>query len=479
MSSPHEHDRAAGETGGAADKGEAFRVILVGRTGLDGRLRLDPHVELVRVKTALEAVGELSDPIDSGSPAKSVVIIAPDAEPGKQKAAREGASADFVAALRRVDPKVRVLRLENGEVGNGDFDGQVNAAGSAEAIRAAVRGETLGEDASPEEDDPPEQPPPLTPVIVDEEEEEEVGALVDSMLSSKKPAAMSEVGDEPLLRLLMQGKDITDLAVEIIRRRMADEGGQDIGFVTSGRTGRDKPTEDAPGGHEAAVSWRGRLLGRLRSRTVPPERMAAQAAWLGMWLAMRDQHVQLRDAAFTDPLTGAYNRRFFDHFLGAAIEQAKKERRTLTVLMFDIDNFKQFNDLYGHAAGDDILIQVVKLMRSVIRPTDKVCRIGGDEFVVIFWEPTGPRTATSRPPSDLYGIAQRFQKEIAAHKFPKLGREAPGALTISGGLATYPWDGANAGALLEQADELSLRSKREGKNAITLGPGEDHGNGGA
>jgi diguanylate cyclase (GGDEF)-like protein len=146
--------------------------------------------------------------------------------------------------------------------------------------------------------------------------------------------------------------------------------------------------------------------------------------------------------------------------------------------MFDIDNFKQFNDLYGHAAGDDILIQVVKLMRSVIRPTDKVCRIGGDEFVVIFWEPTGPRTATSRPPSDIYALAQRFQSEIANHKFPKLGREAPGALTISGGLATYPWDGANAAALLAQADELSLQSKRQGKNAIALGPGAEREHGG-
>jgi diguanylate cyclase (GGDEF)-like protein len=454
-------------------------VILVGRTGLDARLRLDPDVELVRVRTALEAIGELSDPIDEDSPSHSVVIVGPDAEPGKQKDARDGASRDFVAALRRVDPGVRVLRLQNGDPAPGDFDGQIDAGGSAEAVRAAVRGEVLGEDAAPEHDEPaPEERESLPPVIVTAgEETHEFGSLVDSMLASKRPAAMSEVGDEPLVRLMMQGKDITDAAVEMIRRRLASAGGQDIAFVSSGRMGRDR-AEEAAEGHEAAVSWRGRLLGRLRSRVVPPEQMAPQAAWLGMWLAMRDQHVTLRDAAFTDPLTGACNRRFFDHFLGAAIEQAKKERRTLTVLMFDIDNFKQFNDLYGHAAGDDILIQVVKLMRSVIRPTDKVCRIGGDEFVVIFWEPTGPRTATSRPPSDIYALAQRFQSEIANHKFPKLGREAPGALTISGGLATYPWDGANAAALLAQADELSLQSKRQGKNAIALGPGAEREHGG-
>jgi two-component system cell cycle response regulator len=114
----------------------------------------------------------------------------------------------------------------------------------------------------------------------------------------------------------------------------------------------------------------------------------------------------------------------------------------------------------------------------VIRPTDKVCRIGGDEFVVIFYEPTGPRTPASKPPSTVYEIAQRFQQEIAAHKFPKLGREAPGPLTVSGGLATYPWDGSSGEALLARADELALQSKRQGKNAILLGPGAERERGG-
>src|SRR4051812_4687781 len=183
MSEPQEHGRAAGESASGP-----IRVILVGRTGLDGRLRLDPQVELVRVRTALEAVGELSDPIDAASPRRSVVIVAPEAEPGKQPAARDGASTDFVGALRRVDPAVRILRLQNGEAGPGPFDGEVDAAGSAELIRAVIRGETLGEDAAPEEDEQPSAPPPITPAIASyEEDEEEVGSLVDSMLGSKKP----------------------------------------------------------------------------------------------------------------------------------------------------------------------------------------------------------------------------------------------------------------------------------------------------
>jgi diguanylate cyclase (GGDEF)-like protein len=224
---------------------------------------------------------------------------------------------------------------------------------------------------------------------------------------------------------------------------------------------------------EAKVAWRGRVYGAIRSGTAPVEALAAQANWLAGWLALRDQHAQLRDAAFTDSLTGAHNRRFFEHFLRAAIEQAAAGRRSLTVLMFDIDDFKVFNDQYGHAAGDEILKEAVRLLRSVIRPTDKVCRIGGDEFVVIFHEPDGPRSAASRPPTSVFEIARRFQDAIASHKFPKLGRDAPGRLQVSGGLATYPWDGRTAEELLARADELSLQSKRLGKNCITLGPGAE------
>jgi PleD family two-component response regulator len=73
----------------------------------------------------------------------------------------------------------------------------------------------------------------------------------------------------------------------------------------------------------------------------------------------------------------------------------------------------------------------------------------------------------------VFQIARRFQDAIAAHKFPKLGREAPDTLAISGGLATYPWDGRTPVELLARADELSIQSKRSGKNCITLGPGAE------
>jgi diguanylate cyclase (GGDEF)-like protein len=516
----------------------ALLVILVGRTGLDGRLRLDPGVEIARVRTPLEAVGELSEDVDPG--VTRVVIVAADADPARSNGRDDaGAARDFIAALRLVDPHVRVLRLEaeDGEAPiRAGYDGVIEADAGPEILRTMLNsGRTdarNGAAASREADassempaapklepipapkpappaappaappeplpDIPAKPIPVFPPAHEPAEPEEEPEDPDEMPEVPKPqirpamtirsaidasevapepipAAMSQVGDEVLTRLLLQGRDLTDAALELLRSKA---GGREVVFTTSGRTGREGRREaDDRNGTEVSVSWRGRQFGRLHSGELGLEELTPLASWLGSWLALRDQHAQLRDAAFTDPLTGAYNRRFFDHFLAAAIEQAREQRRSMTVLMFDIDDFKIYNDRYGHAAGDEILTETVKLLQSVIRPSDKVCRIGGDEFVVIFHEPQGPRKPGSKLPSDIFEIAQRFQKAICTHNFPKLGREAPGTLTISGGMACYPWDGATAEALLEYADQLALRSKQQGKNAVTLGPGAEREHG--
>jgi diguanylate cyclase (GGDEF)-like protein len=192
---------------------------------------------------------------------------------------------------------------------------------------------------------------------------------------------------------------------------------------------------------------------------------------LASWLHLQETQSRLRRAALTDPLTGAWNRRYFDRFLASAISTARAKRQHVNVLLFDIDNFKRYNDEFGHDAGDEILVEAVKLMRSVIRPTDRVCRIGGDEFAVIFHDPDGPRVKGSSDSLSTVELAHRFRRQILEHKFPKLGALARGTLTISGGMAAFPWDGSNAVDLLSRADELARASKSSGKNVITFGPG--------
>ncbi|HVU65348.1 MAG TPA: GGDEF domain-containing protein, partial [Phycisphaerales bacterium] len=231
------------------------------------------------------------------------------------------------------------------------------------------------------------------------------------------------------------------------------------------------PTE---GGAAVRVVHGGRMLGWLSARGVDPGRLEAEAGPLAGWLMLAAQQDQLRRAAFTDELTGAFNRRYFNRFLAAAMDAARARRHTVTLLVFDIDNFKSYNDRYSHAAGDEILSETVRLLESVIRPSDRVCRVGGDEFAVIFHDPEGPRNpAATQAPQTVAQIAARFQKQICEHRFPKLMTEASGTLTISGGMATFPWDANTPEELLARADELALQSKKLGKNAITFGPGAE------
>ncbi len=111
-------------------EGAPLRVILVGRTGLDARLRLDSGLEVVRVRSALEAVGEISDPLDRAAPGQAVVIVSPDADPAGAAHSDTARAKEFTGALRLLDPQVRVLRLEAG-------DGSAPSRGSCRNCRSS------------------------------------------------------------------------------------------------------------------------------------------------------------------------------------------------------------------------------------------------------------------------------------------------------------------------------------------------------
>ncbi len=176
----------------------------------------------------------------------------------------------------------------------------------------------------------------------------------------------------------------------------------------------------------------------------------------------------LHRLAITDHLTGAYNRRYFYHFADQMLEQAGPERFRVTLLLYDIDDFKRYNDTYGHAAGDEILRETVALMKQTTRQHDIVARIGGDEFAVLFWDSEPPRRPDSQHPETAHVLAERFIEVLGQHEFKSLGPEARGVLTISGGLATFPWDGKTCRELLRHADTALRQAKTTGKNAIHI-----------
>jgi diguanylate cyclase (GGDEF)-like protein len=457
-----------------------IRVILVGKTGLDAALRLDPTLEVVRAGTPLEAVGEVSDPPLSSdfSAPRHVVILARQLEdelrkmppePGQMgpggiveamwrgRAGKTGGAGggargidpsdiriiEFICGIKLADPHAVVMNMD-GPSGTESsmFDATIPQGLTPADVQRLLHG--------------------ALPLDAAESASEHVGLGAAGGASGPIEAGNTAPtpGDSAVLAELLRGGDVVGAAMTILRQRCADPT---LMFVD------DLTQADRPGSQP--VVWESQSFGVLVATSVPAGVLSAHAKWLGGWLRLRAQHQQLRSAAFTDPLTGAWNRRYLDLFLKQAIDQAQALRSSVTVLLFDIDDFKRFNDSYGHDAGDDILREMVRLLGSVIRPTDRVCRIGGDEFAVIFHEPGGPRHAGSKPPSSVFEIAQRFQQQVLRHTFPKLANAAPGTLTISGGLATFPWDGTTPEAMLKRADELLLEGKKQGKNALTLGPG--------
>lgn len=435
--------------------GPAVRVILVGKTGLDAKLRLDPEFEVVRVRSAMEAIGELSVPDAEG--ARSVVIVGDEAG---SLSSNDAVARDFVAGVRTINPNARVLRaVAAGAAAPRGYDGPASSDATSEQIRAML-GSAPAAPIQPALAAPLTAAAPLAAAIAAASAPApRPAARVQEppMVEVPSGAANYEVGDEELARTLARGLELAPVALNLLRRRLGDPSITLVG-------GRER----AQNVGEATVAWEGTIFGTLRASAVPSAKLSKAADWLAAWMRLGEQQNALRVAAYTDPLTGAFNRRYFDRFLETAIGQAREERRSVTVLVFDLDNFKQYNDRFGHGTGDEILRETVKLLKSVVRPTDRVCRVGGDEFAVIFHEPEGPRESGSRHPQTIHAIAGRFQKQIREHKFPKLA-DAPGPLTISGGLASYPWDGATPAELLAKADELLLQSKTQGKNVITIG----------
>ena len=277
------------------------------------------------------------------------------------------------------------------------------------------------------------------------------------------PLEDAQLGDTDLVEAVLLGVDaLKQTALRIIHAR---SGLVDVAYLAN--------CEPKPSGQAVASLSYGRLdLGCLHAPPpVTQDQLKPWADWLAHWLTLAQQHDQLKHLAMRDELTGAWNRRYFNRFLARILDRAAQDRSQVTLMVFDIDDFKLYNDRYGHAAGDEILREAAKLMQAVVREHDVVARIGGDEFAVIFWDAEGPRKPNSTHPHDVAKAAHRFQQAICAHQFPKLLDDAPGTLTISGGLASFPWDGTNPDQLLARADEMALKSKRQGKNAITFGPG--------
>jgi diguanylate cyclase (GGDEF)-like protein len=172
-------------------------------------------------------------------------------------------------------------------------------------------------------------------------------------------------------------------------------------------------------------------------------------------------HERMRSLACTDGLTGLYNHRQFKQMFKEEIGRSIRYRKSLALIMLDIDDFKKFNDRYGHPAGDHVLVTVANLLRKSLRDCDLAYRYGGEEFIIIL-----PETAFD----EALKAAERVRDVIDRHSGRGLPAGTPG-VTVSMGVACYPRDGQDGDSLLQIVDDLLYRAKGEGKNRVHHLPG--------
>ncbi|MGQ0749875.1 MAG: sensor domain-containing diguanylate cyclase [Betaproteobacteria bacterium] len=156
---------------------------------------------------------------------------------------------------------------------------------------------------------------------------------------------------------------------------------------------------------------------------------------------------QLRGMVDRDPLTNAYNRRALYDFLEGEIHRLRRHGGSLSVIMFDVDHFKDINDDHGHVAGDRVLVAITELVREELRGLDRLARYSGEEFLIIAPNTTGQRAST---------LAERLRARIGSASFDTVAR-----VTCSFGVCEYNGDD-DADALVRRADDLMYRARRAG-----------------
>lgn len=162
---------------------------------------------------------------------------------------------------------------------------------------------------------------------------------------------------------------------------------------------------------------------------------------------------EVKALSLTDDLTSLNNRRFFYKRFKEETERARRYTKHLCLLMIDIDNFKHYNDSYGHQQGDELLRGFALRLKNSVRENDFVARLGGEEFAIIMPEASYDKALK---------LAERFQRSITRHPLSSTN----GKVTISIGIAGLPVDAQDVDGLMYKADRALYQAKREGKNRV-------------
>lgn len=160
-----------------------------------------------------------------------------------------------------------------------------------------------------------------------------------------------------------------------------------------------------------------------------------------------------------DPLTGLYNRYWLDEMLPRLVERSWLDGSEFGLIMLDVDYFKNFNDSYGHLAGDDVLRELGAIIRMYLRADDSAIRYGGEEFVILL--PNLPRESA-------LDVAERLREAVVRLSSERLGTQGLPGVSVSIGIAMLR-HGHSGNALIAEADAALYRAKREGRNRVASG----------
>jgi diguanylate cyclase (GGDEF)-like protein len=179
---------------------------------------------------------------------------------------------------------------------------------------------------------------------------------------------------------------------------------------------------------------------------------ASVAALEQKLISMQTAAVRLKERAYYDQLTGLANRALLIDRFHLAIERSKRSRVPFAAVMIDLNNFKTINDTYGHAAGDQVLVDIGRRLMNTVRASDTVSRLGGDEFVLII--------ESIEDRSELAMVGQKLMDMLAEKVMLDSGQEV--SMGGSLGFALYPGDGTSMEAMLQVADQAMYDCKSSG-----------------
>ena len=275
--------------------------------------------------------------------------------------------------------------------------------------------------------------PPDSPVEIGTEIPWGHGAVGFAAETQRVMSRSDFESETAVARLKFKGESLPGPGVDLVAPMVFDE--QTLGVIALSRPNRT--SEDA----KAAL----RLVAQTGARA-----LQGSAAY-----------TQIKTSSELDGLTQIFNKCQMTQTLSQMIYEAGQRVGGLSIFLFDIDNFKNYNDVNGHLAGDKVLQVLARLVQENIRKADVFGRFGGEEFLMILPDTTLPQALV---------VAYKVRAAIAGHPFPFAGRQPLGRVSVSGGVAEFPSDALESTALLRAADEALYEAKRQGRNRVLAAP---------